>query len=75
MPTSRLMTMIVLSTLTLFSVGCSKSEQPQEAATQQESTGYVSENQQFVDQSNAEVKVDDPDALLDDLNTQDADKR
>ena len=51
-------------------VACS---QPEQAASDGSQTttnsGYVSENQKFVDQTNSEVNVADADALLDDLNT------
>ena len=54
-------------------VACSQPEQAASDGSQTNSgatnSGYVSENQKFVDQSNSEVNVADPDALLDDLNT------
>lgn len=69
----------IMKTVSFFAVAsvlaaCSQPEQatPEDNA---DSTAYVSENQKFVDQSNTEVKVADPDALLSDLNTPESDKK
>lgn len=56
----------------LILVGCSKSEKTDADAQADTSTGdrvaYVSEQEQYVKSLHEEVSIDDPDALLDDLN-------
>ncbi len=68
MPIPRFIAISIISGSTLLAVACSKPEQPTDAAVATSNTGYISENEQFVEQLNNEVKLDDPDALLAELN-------
>ena len=52
----------------LILVGCSKSEQDQKNASSGDRAGYVSEQEQYVESLQQEVSIEDPDALLADLN-------
>jgi|GEM_PF-7117124 len=63
----RVIAVSLMGTLTLFSVGCSKPE-PVDPAARAASTGYMSENQQYVEQLNNEVELGDADKLLDEIN-------
>ena len=71
----------IMKTVSFFAVASvlAACSQPEQAAPEDNAdstnTAYVSENQKFVDQSNAEVKVADPDALLSDLNTPESDQK
>lgn len=61
----RLIAIGMITSAILLSVACSKSEQPAEVAA----PAYMSENQQFVEQLNNDVTLEDPAALLAELNT------
>lgn len=64
---TRLFAISVISGLVLSSIGCSQPEQSEQSEAAQSSSGYVSENQQFVEQLDKEVTLDNPDELLTDL--------
>ena len=68
----RIIRLSVIALISLLSVACSQQEPPTNTAARTANTGYVSENQQFVEQLNQEVKIDNPDALLSDLNSADS---
>ena len=68
----RIIRLSVIALISLLSVACSQQEPPTNTAARTTNTGYVSENQQFVEQLNQEVKIDNPDALLSDLNSADS---
>lgn len=68
----RIICLSVITLISLLSVACSQQEPPTDTTARTTNTGYVSENQQFVEQLNQEVKLDDPDALLNDLNSADS---
>ena len=57
----------------LILVGCSKSEQDQKNASSGDRAGYVSEQEQYVESLQQEVSIEDPDALLADLNESNGD--
>lgn len=61
----------------LILVGCSKSEQTdeqdQKSASSGDRAGYVSEQEQYVESLQQEVSIEDPDALLADLNESNGD--
>lgn len=72
----RLIALSLVGSLTLLSVACSKPEQAEApAAASSTNTGYVSENQQFVDQLDKEVELENPDKLLAELDQPESPKQ
>lgn len=71
----RLIAVSLIGGLTLLSVACSKPEPATDPASRAETTGYVSENQQYVEQLNNEVELENPDSLLAELDEPTAPKQ